>query len=270
VAIDPHPPTGAQPVAAVPAIENEFPSYRAISPLAVLSAVLGALAVLSFANLGFLALSVGAVLTGLMADRKIRRLPDVLTGRGLAQAGLALGTIFALGSLTLVVVERIMLYRDARTFAERVIKSVRSQRVADVLWYKIPPHDRRSMTPEQVKQKFDDQAHKDRAFLQTEAGPIYAILDRLKKGGTIRLGEVEAAGSDGIESYGAVVLRIESPAKDKATGPEYALLDLQGVSEGRTRKWWVRSFKFPYKPNTYTPPAKAVDDGHGHGHGHGG
>jgi hypothetical protein len=165
------------------------------------------------------------------------------------------------------VVERILLYRDARTFAERVVTSFQSQRVADVLWYKIPPHDRRSMTPEQVKQKFDEQTHKDRAFLQNEAGPIYAILDRLKKGGTIRLGPIETAGSDGVESYGAVVLRIEAPAKNQAAEPEFALLDLQGISEGRARKWWVRAVKFPYKPNTYTPPVKAVDDGHGHGHG---
>lgn len=266
MALDPHPPAAAVPVALAPAIENEFPSYRAISPLAVLSAVLGALAVLSFAHLGFLALAVGAVLTGLWADRKIRHLPEVLTGRGLAQAGVALGTIFALSSLTLVGVERYMIYRDARDFGQRVVKSFRTQRIADVLWYKVPPHERRSMTPEQVKQKFDGQAAKDRNFLQAEAAPIFGIIDRLKKGGTIRLDQVESAGSDGVESFGGVVLRVDSATKDKANPPEYGLLDLQGMNEGRAWRWWVRAIKFPYQPHTYAPPTKPVDDGHGHGH----
>ena len=58
-----------------PAIENELPAYRAISPHAVVGLIAGVLAVISFASLYFLAFAVIAILLGIYADRRIRRSP---------------------------------------------------------------------------------------------------------------------------------------------------------------------------------------------------
>ena len=88
MALDPQP----RPVAST-VIENEIPAYRAISPLAVLSLVLGLLSLLCFTDPSFLVVAALAVTAGLLADRKIQRMPDVLTGRRLAQAGVALGLL---------------------------------------------------------------------------------------------------------------------------------------------------------------------------------
>src|SRR5262245_38867194 len=59
-------------------IENELPTYRAISNLAVFSVISGALASFSFADLTFLFFSVLAIVLGILAHRAIKRTPDVL------------------------------------------------------------------------------------------------------------------------------------------------------------------------------------------------
>src|SRR3954469_19234646 len=56
-------------------IENEIPAYRAISPMAIGSLVLGLISALSFADTTFLAASVLAVAAGIYAQWKIRKMP---------------------------------------------------------------------------------------------------------------------------------------------------------------------------------------------------
>ena len=73
--------TTASPAEAVPvsAIENEIPTYRAISPQAVFSLILGCLAILSFAHWFFLRCAVAAVVLGVPRgpeDRPPERRPD--------------------------------------------------------------------------------------------------------------------------------------------------------------------------------------------------
>ena len=77
------------------AIENEIPTYRAISKLAVTSLLCGVFSVLTFADPAFLILVVLAIITGLWAQVRIRRMPDILTGSRLAQTGTALAVVFA-------------------------------------------------------------------------------------------------------------------------------------------------------------------------------
>ena len=72
-------------------IENEIPTYRAISGRAVFCLVCGVLSVFSFAHPVFYAFSILAVGLGIWAHRTIRRLPDMLTGQGLASTGIGLG-----------------------------------------------------------------------------------------------------------------------------------------------------------------------------------
>ena len=81
-------------------IENELPTYRAISSRAILSVLCGILSLFSIANSFFFIFAVLAVVLGLTADWNIQRYPDILTGRRLAQTGVALGLIFGLGVFT--------------------------------------------------------------------------------------------------------------------------------------------------------------------------
>src|SRR5579875_3187357 len=66
------------------AIENEIPTYRAISNRAVFSVICGVLASFSFADLIFLVFAVLAVVLGVTANLAIKRKPDLLTGTRLA------------------------------------------------------------------------------------------------------------------------------------------------------------------------------------------
>ncbi len=75
-------------------IENELPTYRAISNRAIFSLVFGAMAIFCFAHPIFYVAAVLAVVLGVLAHRAIREYPDMLTGHGLANAGIALGLDF--------------------------------------------------------------------------------------------------------------------------------------------------------------------------------
>ena len=94
-------------------IENELPAYRAISSRAVLSVLCGILAVFSIASPFFYIFAVLAVVLGFTADWNIQRYPDILTGRGLAQTGAALGLIFGLGIFTVSSVQGYIHARNA-------------------------------------------------------------------------------------------------------------------------------------------------------------
>jgi len=101
------------------AIENELSTYRAISQLAIFSLICGVLALFSFAHLFFLAFAILAVVFGILANRAITRLPDMLTGRRLANAGMALGLVFGLISSTYTIVQSLVLTREAQQFGQK-------------------------------------------------------------------------------------------------------------------------------------------------------
>ncbi len=114
-------------------IENELPTYRAISNLAIFSVVCGLLAIFCWAHYLFYLAAVLAVVLGMLAHRAIRRFPDMLTGHGLANAGIALGLIFGLGSGTFSTVQYFVRTRLAETFAKHYAETVQSAGLADVL-----------------------------------------------------------------------------------------------------------------------------------------
>ena len=69
-------------------IDNELPAYRAISPGSIVSVVLGIASVFCFTDLWFLLVVAAAIAIGLLSLRKIRRLPEVLTGAAYARTGI--------------------------------------------------------------------------------------------------------------------------------------------------------------------------------------
>jgi hypothetical protein len=77
--------------------EADYASYRAISPAAVGSLVLGLASVSAFINWWLVVIPIAGVLLGIFAWRQISERSDELTGRPLALAGVALSAACALG-----------------------------------------------------------------------------------------------------------------------------------------------------------------------------
>ena len=118
-------------------IENELPTYRAISARAIFSLVFGAVAIFCFAHPLFYVAAIIAVVLGIVAQRAIRQHPDMLTGRGLANAGVALGLIFGLGCGTYTAVQSYVQTHMAEAFAHRYEEVLNSTSLADVCSFSI-------------------------------------------------------------------------------------------------------------------------------------
>jgi hypothetical protein len=280
-------PTATEPkpepasAAETPAIENELPAYRAIHPLAIVALVLGGLSALSFADLGFLAAAGAAVVVGLIADWKIRRLSDVLTGQGLARAGIAMGVVFGLSSVTLWTVNGFLLQREAARFARQYVADVfppaaaggtgdaaQASSIATAVWYQLPPPNRRGLSPngaiEMLRRAGAD-------TLETQTRGVRSIQARLladPANQRVEYVKLEWTGYDGIKPEAWALLRVAAPPLEKfPEAQEFALLVLQGDRQGGGRiNWFVEAVVYPYKPASYVPKPAPVDDGHGHGH----
>lgn len=264
MAIDSNDPSST---AVEPAIENELPTYRAISPMAVFSLILGLIALFCFADFYFLVAAAAAVVTGFLADRKIRRMPDVLTGRGFAQAGIAMGLIFGLGSVTTDYVQDYIRRTEAARFARTYVKVLQDRSLGENLWYRIPPAARKNMTPAQVMERFEN-SKMEPMKAEEQLGPIRAIKDRLAKDpkGDLDFIRIEQVVVDGLDFLAAALVKVDAAGGPGTDGDDYALIVFKGTP-GRPYEWVIDSVMHPYKPGKYVPPAKsAPDDGHGHPH----
>ena len=94
-----------------------------------------------------------AVVLGFTADWNIQRYPDILTGRGLAQTGAALGLIFGLSIFTVSSVEGYIHARNAESFAKNYAEVFKTGDLAQLLWLEIPPVQRKSISAEDVMKK---------------------------------------------------------------------------------------------------------------------
>ena len=115
-------------------IENELPTYRAISNFAIFSLVCGTWRSLPgrihFSTWRRYWRSCWAS----CAHRTISRFPDMLTGHGLASAGIALGLIFGLGSGTFSTVQYFRQNPSGCNIRESTTRrSVQSAGLGDVL-----------------------------------------------------------------------------------------------------------------------------------------
>jgi hypothetical protein len=267
VAVDSNNPSAT---AVEPVIENEIPTYRAISPMAVVSVILGLIGFFSFAETSFLAASVAAVVAGLYADWRIRRLPDVLTGRALAQVGVALGLVFGLGSLTIESVQYFIRKIEAERFAREYAGVLKDRTIAECLWYRLDPKSRQKLPPDSALVQFEKMSARDPKMFQEQVRPVKLIKDRLAKSSDSRvvLDRVEATAIDGLQVMARARLKIEAPG-DGTPGENYVLLIIKG-NRGRPYQWTLMRLDYPYVPGTSGAdsfPIQPVDDGHGHGPG---
>lgn len=253
-------------------MENELPTYRAIEPFAVFSLILGVLSVFSFASSLFYVAAVSAVIFGVLADRRIKRLSGELTGKGLAQAGIALGLVFGLISFTSSRLHDYILRSNAEAFAKKYMKDVLVRgRIADAVWYALPEDMRRQYTPNGAYEKL--RAAGSETFEQ-QMGGMVRLKERLESvPGQMKLEYVglEYAGQTGENIKAAALLRVTGPPTARfPTAEEYALaeIDAKRSLDGKFL-WQTSSILYPYTPRSkkYNLPPP-IDDGHGHGHGH--
>jgi hypothetical protein len=260
--------------ASVPsAIENELPTYRAISRSAIFSLVFGALASFSFAHLFFLVFAVLAVILGILANIAINRHPEMLAGRRLANAGAAMGLIFGLVSSTYTAVHSFVLVREAERFGRQYADILSKGSLGDAMWYGLHPEMRNSKTPQQTLHEFEAAKAKEKMMMEQRTGALQALRKRLASSSEekLRFIDIENQGTDDsraeeISYFALALFEVEGPAnKDYPDKKQFALAIFKARTKGRHYEWWVEDVKFPYQPLSYKVLDKPVDDGHGHG-----
>lgn len=263
MATDPHVASSSPSTRAASPIENEIPNYRAISGWAIASLLLGALSGLAFANLAFVVASLGAIAAGAIALRSIRTHPDLLTGNGLANIGIALGLVTGLAASTLTFVRMTVIGQQARQFAEVYRQALVDGDLADVFYLHVPPDVREHNTPDEALSQIQDMPAG--APEDPRLASIQVILEHLKTSGSphIHVAGVERRGMDGTTPVAHVRLAIEGAEGKDHAAEQYALIEIRaGTIDGR-RDWWVEQLQFPYEAGSQ---AQVVESAHGHEH----
>lgn len=262
MSIDPDPPGVSEPL---PAIENEIPSYRAITPMAVASLVFGVLSVLCVAGLSFLVFPILAVITGTLAQRKIQRMPDLFTGKGFAQAGVALGLVCGISSITYTTIQHWMLTRSAERYIKHYADILQKGGLSDAYWEHVHFEARKSSSPKQALEGLLKQESSEPAMaMDSPLTSLKTIQQRVEKPGAhpIHFLDIEQTGFDGRTPYAYGV--VEVPAEVAGQPEEFALVGLRGDPNASAYRWMVSSLQFPYQRKSFVMKPKPVDDGHGH------
>ncbi|SIN92462.1 protein of unknown function [Singulisphaera sp. GP187] len=256
--------------APISGIDNEIAAYRAISPAAILSLLCGLVAVLCFTSWFFLAFTVAAIVLGLSAERRIRRDPEIWTGRKMAQAGMALGLVFGLAAVTSTLVQDFLRSRGAGHFASQYADVLKKGSIEDAVFYTVSPLAREGKKPAEIYKEISAQAQPGMPNEQLAA--LRNLQDRLSSGPgeAIVFERLEGHGLDGMNPYASALYRLQGPGNQKFPEKEqYALIFIKGATiKGRTQ-WWVENSKFPYEPASYVHKQKSTtEEGQGQGHAH--
>lgn len=254
-------------------IENELPTYRAISPLAVTSLLFGLASVFTFADHWFALFGAAAVVSGVLALRRITRFPDMLTGAAFARAGVLLGLCFTLAAITFGVVRNVAVKRDAEAFARAYGKLLATRDVANCAFFHQVPEQRYGLTAQKAMdeiKKNSDQMTK--ANYAEGIEDINRSLEKAGKDASIEFSHLEAYGYDGVTPYAAAVYKIHGADDAGKIADRLALFELYTVAEYDAKRdtaaikapWYYRDVTFPYESRTFKPKVKPVDDGHGH------
>ena len=264
MATDPSAAPGTAPTWSSSAIENELPTYRAISLWAVGSLVLGVISGVTFASLGFLVASALAIATGAFALRTIRREPDRYTGAGLANVGIALGLMTGLAAPTYTVVQRTIIGRQANAYAEALCEAMREGGFPQALWYSSVPTARQQATADQMVEELQAQSESE-PMPNPRVVALRAITDRLESSDEqhIHVEGIENRGYDGITPFAGILLRIDGPNPAGVPTTEFAMLLVKGIDSDAHREWFVEEIQYPYERGSET---QVVESAHGHDH----
>lgn len=255
----------------LPVIENEIPTYRAVSTRAIFAVLCGMMAVFSFAHPFFYLFAVLAVVLGVTADRKIQRYPDVLTGQTLARVGVLLGLVFGLSIATITTLQDYLIRREAVKFAAHYGERLKEAPLVELYWLGLPPTTREKVTAEENWAQLQASSKQDQAMDEMNKAPLKNLTERLKSSADQKIAfkgvEYQTQDTDTLPLI-LGLFEIDGPATGRHEAKEFAAVAFKGmIPEGsRSYEWWVDEIRYPYTPATYSPPVKPVDDGHGHGH----
>lgn len=256
------------------AIENELPAYRAISKIAVFSLIFGFLSLFSFAHWFFYLFALLAIATGIAANLKIKRYSDVLTGQGLATAGIAMGLVFGLAAATVMTVQTYVRNREATKFAKELAAALKAPNSGDALWFTLYPDMRKDKNPTQYLHEVESAKGKERMMHEQRFGALNKMRKRLTSspGQDIHFLRIESTGIDesrGLDMgvYALAVFELEGPgSKEFPEKEQLAGAFIKAKTTGSRYEWWVDTYIFPYQASSFVPAEKPVDDGHGHAH----
>jgi hypothetical protein len=214
VATPPHAPDRTEPRTTT-ALDYELPQYRAINRWAIFSLVFGLLAPLTFANFNFLIAAGLAILCGIMALRAIKRFPDLFTGKNLANIGIVLGLVFSLSPISMHFASLMVTQREAEAFGRKFADVLKTKDLGDALWHRIPPAERRGVTPAEIVERFRQQEAEQQEGNPARASisiPFRALFDLMTdQGESLRFVKVEKCGQFDLTPYALVVLKLDLP-----------------------------------------------------------
>lgn len=230
-----------------PANENELPAYRAVSRLAIASLVFGIASILSFTSGYFAILGALAFVFGLLAQREIRKFPDVLTGARMANAGTALGLLFSLSALTITAAQSWIIDREATKFARTYVEALRSGSIDNVVYLEMHPESRKTKSLSDLVAEFRQGMRSPGMFeMQTQAQR--EMLQRLAStpGQTVELGKIIDHANLGMDAYVEFLLIFRGPKSQEFSEEiQYGIVRFQGIPERRGFGWKAASAKFP-------------------------
>ena len=281
------------PSAAPEAFGNEIPTYRAVSAAALASAICGLLSGLAFVSYWWLFLSVFAIVLGVVGIWRVRSMPDTLTGRSFAHAGLAMGLIFGVSAFGYDLYSMYTLRTQSRAFAAKVIKTFNTAKTktpfatSEILWWMMPPHMRNGKVPEDAAAEIAQLA-KDSVKVRMIEDELRMMADFAGKEQPIEIVQVEDSFYSERDAYASILLKVgggrdhshdadvvttlkPGEVRHEPIGPnaDHALLVVHGMVDGQSFGWYVEQLHYPYTPKNFklTPKKAPVeDDGHGHAH----
>ena len=248
------------------AIDNEFPAYRALSASAIVATLLGIASILAFANPIFLVAAGAAILVGLLADRKIHRRAQFLTGQNFARAGVVLGTIFGLGSISASTVQMIVQNIQAKRYASVVEGILQKKSLGEAVLQQYSPEERAKLSVAQALEAFNKSGP---GGPENSLSPLSTLMKRLNSSPQqqIHLARIESVGPDGLDVAAGAMFDLDGPPSPEfPKGEEFALIVLKAQVSGGRYAWRMDDIIYPYTPDSYTPKPTKVDDGHGHNH----
>ncbi|HEY2155647.1 MAG TPA: DUF4190 domain-containing protein [Isosphaeraceae bacterium] len=249
MAIDPS--TARRPASSdLPPDENVVSTYRAITPLAITSVIFGLAAIFSFLSTWFAIAGALAIVSGVMAIRAVRRMPEALTGERMANVGIALGLLFSLGALTIVFVQMWIIDREAAKFARGYVEAIQKAALDEVLYLHADPAQRKEHTAEEIIAHHNESPQTKGMYEMETPGPR-EMVKRIKStpGQTVTLGKLLAHEVDGMGALAQFLLIFHGPkSQDFPEETQYAIVTFHGYPEGRLYAWKVQSAKYPAPP----------------------
>lgn len=245
-------------------IENELPTYRAISSWAIASLVLGVTSLVSFASLNFVIASVGAIVTGALAQRAIRRYPDLMTGSGLANFGIAIGLITGLSAPTVTLVQHSIIARNAKVYADQLALALQDQGMEEAFWLAQHPGIRDGTTPKRLMEEINASPEQEMSS-DSRLGAFRTMSSRVASSDQqhVHVDAIESKGYSGITPYANVRVVLDGPGTEIFPALQFALIQVEGAYIDGKREWYVKDVVFPYEAGTRS---SVVESAHGHDH----